>query len=146
MGEPPKRGRMSAADPDKNISIALTDKAHALVEAEAKARGMTIGALALAALFDFLGRSAKISAVRQQPLVVHFDQATREAIVAGAQERRQSVNAYVRFTVERRLQADMRRRQSNDQKKAPCELASHGAGLSPESSSPKDQPACPDLM
>jgi len=135
---------MSAADPDKNISIALTDKAYALVEAEAKARGMTIGTLALAALFDFLGRSAKISAVRQQPLVVHFDRATREAIVAGAQERRQSVNAYVRFAVERWVHADIRRR-SNDQK-SPCELPSHGVELSPESSSPKDQPACPDLM
>jgi hypothetical protein len=89
------------------VSVPFSAKALAVVEAEARARGISASTLLLAALSDFLGRSAKVAgSKRLQPLVLHLDPALREQVVTVAKARGESVNRYVGVTLQRRAKWD----------------------------------------
>jgi hypothetical protein len=113
-GSPPKKvvdGRPSVDASNTrippSISIALTDKAFASIEREAKARGITAERLALAALADFLGRNAKTGPGRNQPLVLHFPGRLRGLIVKTAQADGVSVNRFVVRALAERLDFEL---------------------------------------
>ena len=90
-----------------SVSVPFSAKALAVVEAEARARGISTSTLLLAALWDFLGRSAKVAgSKRLQPLVLHLDPALREQVVTVAKARGESVNRYVSVTLQRRAKWD----------------------------------------
>jgi len=94
----------------KTISVPFTDKALSLVEAEAKARKIEPSTLILAALADYLGRNAKLKqTARLQPLVLHIRPDLREAVIEGAKTRKQSVNLYAQYAIERRARSDLER-------------------------------------
>ena len=84
---------------NRSILIALTERAYASVEIEAKARGVSADKLALAALADFLGRNAKTNAPRCHPLVLHFPDPLRARIVARAKASGTTVNRFMIETI-----------------------------------------------
>jgi hypothetical protein len=98
---------MSTPSNKGSVSVPFSAKALAVVEAEARARGISTSTLLLAALSDFLGRSAKVAgSKRLQPLVLHLDPALREQVVTVAKARGESVNRYVSVTLQRRAKWD----------------------------------------
>jgi hypothetical protein len=100
MDMAPKTASTSSA---RAVSVPFSQKALAVVEAEARARGISASTLMLAALSDFLGRSAKVAgSKRLQPLVLHLDPPLREQVVTVAKARGESVNRYVNVTLKRR--------------------------------------------
>jgi hypothetical protein len=104
MDMAPKTASTSSA---RAVSVPFSQKALAVVEAEARARGISVSTLMLAALSDFLGRSAKISgSQRTQPLILHLDPALREQVVTVAKARGESVNRYVGVALKRRAAWD----------------------------------------
>jgi hypothetical protein len=91
-----------------SVSVPFSAKAFAVVEAEARARGISASTLMLAALSDFLGRSAKIAGTqRLQPLVLHLEPALREQVVTVAKARGETVNRYASVTLQRRAKWDV---------------------------------------
>ena len=84
---------------NRSISIALTKRAYASVEGEAKARGVSVDKLALATLAEFLGRNAKFNAPRCYPLVLHFPNPLRARIVARAKASETTVNRFMIETI-----------------------------------------------
>ena len=77
------------------IKLPLTDKAHAGVLAEAKARDIPIERLILVALADYLGRNDKAGAAKKQPLILHIPWSVRKRIVTAAMTEGLTVNQFM---------------------------------------------------
>jgi hypothetical protein len=79
----------------QSVAIELTDKAHAVVKAEAARRSISPERLTLVALLDYLGREGTRQSALAMPVITSFPWRLRQKIVEAAQSRGVSVNQFL---------------------------------------------------
>jgi hypothetical protein len=85
------------------IALDVPAKYQPIIEAEAKARNLTVQQLFFVAISDYLPRGSKTPEGRQMPLNIHTRDQERDEVVEFANAAGETVNFYVRRAVSRRV-------------------------------------------
>jgi hypothetical protein len=85
------------------INLNVPDKYVPIIEAEAKARNLTVEQLFLTAIADYIPRGAKCPEGRLMPLQLHMGAKERKAVVPAAMAAGESVNHYICRAVGHRI-------------------------------------------